>query len=59
MVHILDNSGLFNKDIIEKELKHYNKYDEAFDMVRKIKTYADKFKNELISNEEFFKYLKG
>lgn len=57
-VHILDNSGLFNKDIIEKELHHYKKYDEAFDMIRKLKIYGDKAKSEFISNEEFFKYLK-
>lgn len=57
-VHILDNSGLYPKDIVEADLKHYGKLDDAYQRMLTMKQQHSKLKNELISNEEFFKYLK-
>jgi hypothetical protein len=57
-VHILDNSGLFPKHIVESNLKHYDKLDDAYEQTIKIKKFHTKLEKEFISNEEFFKYLK-
>lgn len=56
--HILDNSGLFNKDIVVNELKYYKKYETAlFEIDTFVKQYKD-YKPNLAGNQDFFKYLK-
>jgi tryptophan halogenase len=57
-VHILDNNALYPKDIVEKDLKHYNKLEDAEEQMFNMKKFHIKLKNELVSNEEFFNYLK-
>jgi tryptophan halogenase len=57
-VHILDNNGLYPKDIVERDLKHYNKLEDAYEQMFNMKKFHNKLKDELISNEEFFNYLK-
>lgn len=56
--HILDNSGLFNRDLLKTQLNHFGKYDEAIDEIVKLKKQYDRIKPELVTNEELFKYLK-
>jgi flavin-dependent dehydrogenase len=57
-VHILDNAGLYKKDIVESELNHYKKYNEAMDWMITMKKKIKEFKTQFVSNEEFFNYLK-
>jgi hypothetical protein len=57
-VHILDNAGLYKKDIVEGELNHYKKYNEAMDWMITMKKKIKEFKTQFVSNEEFFNYLK-
>ena len=57
-VHILDNNGLYPKDIVEADLKRYGKLDDAYEQMIKMKQFHIKLQKELVSNEEFFKYLK-
>lgn len=56
--HILQNSNLYSKDIIERELNHYKKANNALDEIMKLKMNYNKIKKEFVTNEEFFKYLK-
>jgi tryptophan halogenase len=56
--HILDNSGLYDRELIKKELQHFVKYDNALDEILNVKKFFEKIKPELIPNEQFFKYLK-
>ena len=57
-VHILDNNGLYPKDIVEKDLKHYKKLDDAYEAIFNMKLHYNKLEKELVSNEELFNYLK-
>ena len=57
--HILDMAGLFNKDMIEKELRSINTYDDIKDVINKMQTtFNTRIKNELLNNEQFMKYIK-
>jgi tryptophan halogenase len=58
--HIFDNAGLFNKEMIEKELKQNPKFFEygATDLKSLGDMYHNKLKPMLATAEEFFKYLK-
>jgi len=56
--HMLDNVGLFDKNLIVEELKNYNKEAEALLEANNVKNNFDKIKNDLISASEYFKYLK-
>ena len=56
--HILENAGLYNKDIILKELHKFRSYDKGMLELDKLKMKYKKLKMDLVSNEEFFKYLK-
>jgi tryptophan halogenase len=56
--HILDNSGLYNRDLIKLELQHFGNHQECLDEINKLKKHYEKVKPELVSNEELFKYLK-
>jgi len=58
--HILDNSGMFKKDMIERELKLFNKFDSGMsELKRLVDVYKNKAKPILASAEEMFKYLKA
>jgi tryptophan halogenase len=57
-VHILDNNGLYPKDIVENDLNHYKKLDDSYEQMFSMKKFHNKLKDELVSNEEFFNYLK-
>jgi tryptophan halogenase len=57
--HIIDNSGLIDRDLVEKELKHFGKYDEALQEIDKLMKHYQKIKPEMLTNEEMFKYLKA
>jgi tryptophan halogenase len=56
--HILDMAGLFDKDMIEKELKSHNQLSQAIDTSKLMKFDYNKLKPTFMTNEEFFKYLK-
>jgi len=56
--HILDNSGLYNRDLIKLELEHFGNYQECLDEINKLKKNYEKIKPELVGTEELFKYLK-
>jgi tryptophan halogenase len=56
--HILDNSGWYDRELIKKELLHFAKDKQALEEISNVKKFFEKIKPELISNEEFFKYLK-
>ena len=57
-VHILDNNGLYKKHIVEMDLHHYNKVEDAEEQMFNMKKFHLKLQKELVSNEEFFNYLK-
>lgn len=57
--HILYNSNLYDKKIIEKELNHYKKYNASFDEILKLKMGYNKLKQQLVPNEELLKHLKA
>lgn len=57
-VHILDNAGLYLRESIEWELQHFGQTQKAYDEIDMLKKNYDKVKSQLVSNEEFFKYLK-
>ena len=40
------------------DLKHYGKLDAAYEQMFNMKKFHNKLQSELVSNEEFFKYLK-
>jgi tryptophan halogenase len=56
--HILDNSGYYDRELLKKELLHFGKDKEAFNEIENLKKFFEKIKPELVSNEDFFKYLK-
>ena len=56
--HILDMVGLFDKDIIKKELHLVKQIIQAEQDTAKIETNYKKIKDGLLTAEEFFKYLK-
>ena len=56
--HILQNSGLYEKGMIRAELQNYGKLDEAFSILNNIHRDYKQMKPEMLTNEEFFKYLK-
>lgn len=56
--HILDNSGCYERSIIQEEMKHYGKFDDCINEITKLEKHINSVKNTLVGNEEFFKYLK-
>jgi hypothetical protein len=56
--HILDNSGCYERDIIKSELEHFGKYDESLAEINKFEKQFNRIKEQLVTNEELFKYLK-
>jgi tryptophan halogenase len=56
--HILDMAGLFDKDMIERELKSHNQLSQAIDTSKLMQFDYNKLKPTFMTNEEFFKYLK-
>ena len=56
--HILDNANLYDRDIMRKELTHFGKWDESIKQMEFLEKQYKKIKPELVSYEEFFKYLK-
>lgn len=56
--HILDNSGCYNRDIMKDELIHFGKWQECISQMENMERQYKKIKPELVSYEEFFKYLK-
>jgi tryptophan halogenase len=56
--HILDNSGLYSKENIKWELEHFGQMERAYKEIDDLKRNYDSIKSKLVSNEEFFKYLK-
>jgi len=56
--HILDNSNCYDRDILKTEMKHFGKYEDCIAEITKLEKHFASVKNSLISNEEFFKYLK-
>jgi len=56
--HILDNANLYDRFIMKEELNHFSKWDECIKQMDFMEKQYKKIKSELISNEEFFKYLK-
>ena len=56
--HILDNSGCYDRDIMKDELNHFGKWQESINQLENMERQYKKIKPELVSYEEFFKYLK-
>ena len=56
--HILDNSGCYDRDIMKDELNHFGKWQESINQMESMERQYKKIKPELVSYEEFFKYLK-
>ena len=57
--HILDMAGMFNdKGMIEAELRRYGRYQQGMDWLQKQNNDYKRLKPELMSAEEFFKYIK-
>jgi hypothetical protein len=58
--HIMHNAGLFNdRDMIRRELDSHNELDNGEVQFKKMLVQYAKLKQELVSTEEFFKYLKN
>jgi hypothetical protein len=52
-------AGLFDRDMIEKELRSINTYNDIKDVFNKMQTtFNTRIKNELLNNEQFMKYIK-
>ena len=56
--HMIDNVGLFKKELIVEELKNYNKEAEAEREAYHVFETFNKLKNDIIPASEYFKYLK-
>jgi hypothetical protein len=56
--HIMHNAGLFDKDMIVHELQYHNELVNGETQFKKMMTHYDRLKKDLVSTEEFFKYLK-
>jgi tryptophan halogenase len=57
--HILDMAGMFdNKTMIETELRRYGRYQQGLDWLQRQSADYKRLKPELMSAEEFFKYIK-
>jgi hypothetical protein len=56
--HMIDNVGLFKKELIIQELKNYNKEAEAEREAYHVFETFNKLKNDIIPASEYFKYLK-
>jgi hypothetical protein len=55
----MHNAGLFNdRDMIRRELDSHNELDNGEVQFKKMLVQYGKLKSELVSTEEFFKYLK-
>jgi len=58
--HILDNAGLYKKDMIERELAVHGFKDVGMDELRRVLSlYNTKIKPQLMTSADFFKYLKA
>jgi hypothetical protein len=55
---MIDNVGLFKKELIVEELKNYNKEAEAEREAYHVFETFNKLKNDIIPASEYFKYLK-
>ena len=55
---IMDNSGLFDKDLVIKELKYYKKYETALWEIEEFIKQYKAYKPNLANNQDLFKYLK-
>ncbi len=56
--HILDNSNCYDRGIMKEELTHFGKWQESINQMEHLEKQYKKIKPELVSYEEFFKYLK-
>ena len=56
--HILDNAGLYDRNIMKDELNHFGKWQESINQMETLEKQYKKIKPDLVSYEEFFKYLK-
>ena len=56
--HILDNSNCYDRTIMKDELHHFGKWDESIAQMEFLEKQYKKIKPDLVSYEEFFKYLK-
>ena len=56
--HILDMAGLFNKKIVEEELIRYGRMNDGMDWLVKQKEDYARLKPNLMSAEEFYKWIK-
>ena len=56
--HILENAGLYDKEMVLKELHKFGAYNKAMTEMDRLKLVHKRLKLEIVNNEEFFKYLK-
>ena len=56
--HIMSAAGLFKPEMVERELKMHNAYGEAQNEMVKLMQHYNRLKKDLVSTEDFFKYLK-
>jgi tryptophan halogenase len=57
--HPLEMAGCFDKDMIKKELESFRYTQQAIYEIDKVKTDYKNMKSQMVSSEEFFKYLKA
>lgn len=56
--HILNEAGLYNTDMITKEMKSFGKLNECESGIKKMLEHYSKIKKDLVPTNEMFKYLK-
>jgi tryptophan halogenase len=56
--HILDNSNCYDRGLMKEELTHFGKWQESINQMEHLEKQYKKIKPDLVSYEEFFKYLK-
>ena len=57
--HPLEMAGCFNKDIVKEELDSFRYYERAMYDIDRVRMEYNKMKPNMVSSEEFFKYLKA
>ena len=56
--HMIEMAGLYDKDMIKEHIKTYGYQSKVDSAIKDTNDFYSKIKYDLVSNEEFFKYLK-
>jgi hypothetical protein len=55
---MIEMAGLYDKDMIKEHIKTYGYQSKVDSAIKDTNDFYSKIKYDLVSNEEFFKYLK-